>query len=99
MRDQDGNFTNNGLLDVIEALKWVKGNIEGFGGDPDNITILGQSAGAESVRAVMLSEGTDELYKRAIIQSPPFGAMENRADMEQKILDELNTEPMDVSTQ
>ena len=59
----------NGLLDQIEALKWVKQNIENFGGDPDNITIFGESAGGGSVCALMAAKGTQGLFKRAIAQS------------------------------
>lgn len=59
----------NGLLDQIEALKWVKQNIENFGGDPENITIFGESAGGGSVCALMAAKGTQGLFKRAIAQS------------------------------
>ena len=59
----------NGLLDQIEALKWVKQNIENFGGDPDNVTIFGESAGGGSVCALMAAKGTQGLFKRAIAQS------------------------------
>ena len=52
---------NYGLLDQIAALKWVHANIAAFGGDPDNITILGQSAGAGSVKALVSSPLTGDL--------------------------------------
>ena len=61
-----GNF---GLQDQIAALKWVHANIAAFGGDPDNITILGQSAGAGSVKTLVSSPLTGDLIKKAIIQS------------------------------
>lgn len=60
---------NYGLLDQIAALKWVKRNIASFGGDPDNITIAGQSAGAASVQALICSDLTKGLFQRAIMQS------------------------------
>ena len=60
---------NYGLLDQIAALKWVHANIAAFGGDPDNITILGQSAGAGSVKTLVSSPLTGNLVKKAIIQS------------------------------
>ena len=60
---------NYGLLDQIAALKWVHANIAAFGGDPDNITILGQSAGAGSVKTLVSSPLTGDLIKKAIIQS------------------------------
>eukprot|EP00833_Pecoramyces_ruminatium_P017640 jgi/Orpsp1_1/1191672/evm.model.d7180000087682.1 len=97
VKDREGNFANNGILDIIEGLKWVKKNISAFGGDPDNITIYGESAGGDAVRCVILSEGTDNLYNRAIIQSDPIGTMENREKMEKKMLDELNKLPLDAS--
>ena len=60
---------NYGILDQIAALKWVHANIAAFGGDPDNITILGQSAGAGSVKTLVSSPLTGDLIKKAIIQS------------------------------
>ena len=99
VRDGDGNLSNNGLLDAIEGLKWVKRNIQAFGGDPDNITIFGQSAGADIVRCMLLSECTDGLYKRAIMQSAPIGTMTGREDMDRKALDELNIYPTDISAE
>lgn len=60
---------NYGLLDQIEALKWVKNNISAFHGDPDNITLFGQSAGAMSVQALISSPLTKGLVSSAIMQS------------------------------
>jgi len=60
---------NYGILDQIAALKWIHANIAAFGGDPDNITILGQSAGAGSVKTLVSSPLTGDLIKKAIIQS------------------------------
>ena len=60
---------NYGILDQIAALKWVHANIAAFGGDPENITILGQSAGAGSVKTLVSSPLTGDLIKKAIIQS------------------------------
>ena len=60
---------NYGILDQVAALKWVHANIAAFGGDPDNITILGQSAGAGSVKTLVNSPLTGGLIKKAIIQS------------------------------
>ncbi|MFY0566957.1 carboxylesterase/lipase family protein [Archangium lansingense] len=63
---------NFGLLDQIAALEWVKRNIAAFGGDPDNVTIFGQSAGGVSVLALFASpmEKTTGLFHRGIAQSP-----------------------------
>ena len=60
---------NYGMLDQIAALKWVKRNIEAFGGDPDRITIMGQSAGAMSVQTLVTSPLSKNLVAGAIIQS------------------------------
>lgn len=60
---------NYGILDQIESLKWIQKNIAQFGGDPDNVTIFGQSAGAGSVKTLCESPLTEGLFKRAIIMS------------------------------
>ncbi|XP_063708558.1 cholinesterase 1-like [Culicoides brevitarsis] len=60
---------NLALLDQQLALKWIKENIENFGGDPDQITIHGQSAGGSSISFHLLSEGSKDLFKHAIVQS------------------------------
>lgn len=60
---------NAGLKDQVEALKWVRTNIKAFGGDPDNITIFGESAGSVSVMYHMLSPMSKGLFHKAIMQS------------------------------
>jgi para-nitrobenzyl esterase len=66
---------NYGLLDMIAALHWVQDNIAGFGGDPDGVTIFGQSAGALGVNAIMASPLAHGLFRRAIIESDPMFGM------------------------
>jgi para-nitrobenzyl esterase len=64
---------NNGIRDQIEALRWVQQNITAFGGDPDNVTIFGESAGAGSVMALLAAPEAEGLFHKAIAQSPPTG--------------------------
>jgi para-nitrobenzyl esterase len=78
---------NNGLRDQITALRWVRDNISSFGGDPDNVTIFGESAGGGSISAIIAAPEADGLYHKAIIQSgapgfgPPFRAEEYTRDL------------------
>jgi para-nitrobenzyl esterase len=65
---------NYGLLDQVAALQWVKRNVARFGGNPDNVTIFGQSAGASSVTHLMASPLTRGLFQRAIAESNAFPA-------------------------
>ncbi|MBP5486683.1 MAG: carboxylesterase family protein [Bacteroidales bacterium] len=65
----EGVSGNYGMLDQIAALKWVKDNIQAFGGDPERITIMGQSAGAMSVQTLVTSPLSKDLIAGAIIQS------------------------------
>lgn len=60
---------NFGLWDQIEALKWVRRNIAAFGGDPDNVTLFGESAGGEDIRALMASPMARGLFGKAVIES------------------------------
>ena len=60
---------NVGLKDQVQALKWVKRNIRAFGGDPDNVTIFGESAGSASVLYHLLSPMSKGLFNKAIMQS------------------------------
>jgi para-nitrobenzyl esterase len=60
---------NNGLLDQVAALEWVRDNISGFGGDPSRVTIFGESAGAMSVALLMAMPAAKGLFHRAVAQS------------------------------
>jgi carboxylesterase type B len=65
-REGTGSF---GLLDQMLALRWVQENIAAFGGDPDNVTIAGQSAGSNCVGALLVAPAARGLFRRAILQS------------------------------
>lgn len=64
-----GATADFGLMDQIAALKWVKANIAAFGGDPANVTIFGESAGAMSVNLLMVSPAARGLFAKAITES------------------------------
>lgn len=63
--------SNLGLRDQVAALTWVQRNIAAFGGDPDNVTLFGESAGANAVTTLMCVPSAAGLFHRAIAQSPP----------------------------
>jgi len=70
--DREGHrFGNYGVMDIQAVLRWVKRNIAAFGGDPDNVTLGGQSAGASDTGANMISPSSKGLFDRAILQSSP----------------------------
>lgn len=66
-----GRPDNRGLLDQAAALRWVRDNIEGFGGDPGNVTVAGESAGAGSVVCLMAAPDARGLFRRAVAHSVP----------------------------
>ena len=90
----DGNL---GLLDQVAALRFVRENIAAFGGDPDNVTLVGQSAGAASIAILMTMPLSEGLFRRAILQSTPFGRMsrtlEDAHRIGRRLLGVLGLEP------
>ncbi len=87
-KDDSGNY---GTLDIIKALEWVRGNILAFGGDPDNITIAGESAGAVDVFTLLVSPLAANLFHRAIAQSgsPRMASMEEGEKHVNEVLERL----------
>jgi para-nitrobenzyl esterase len=73
--DPQGNY---GVLDTIALLEWVQRNISAFGGDPDNVTIFGESAGAGLVNTLMIAPRAKNLFHRAISQSSSVGLALNQ---------------------
>jgi len=69
LREEAGFTGNYGLYDQMTAISWVRDNISAFGGDPENITIMGQSAGAASVQMLCQSPLTDGMFSKAVMSS------------------------------
>ena len=88
---------NLGLLDQIEALRWIQKNISAFGGNPDNVTIFGESAGGGSVSLLPLIEDTDGLFNRIIAQSGSIAltySTEECQNLTEMLLEETNCSNM-----
>ena len=89
---------NVGNLDLVRSLEWVRDNIAGFGGDPENVTIMGESGGGSKVSHLMAMPAADGLFDKAVIQSGPgvfSGKPAEAADYAAKILDAAGVETLD----
>ncbi|ORB74309.1 carboxylesterase/lipase family protein [Mycobacterium scrofulaceum] len=87
--------SNVGLRDVLAALSWVRDNIAAFGGDPRNVTLFGESAGAGIVTTLLASPSAEGLFARAIAQSSPATSVYDRRRAErvaETVLDRLDVD-------
>jgi para-nitrobenzyl esterase len=93
---------NAGLLDIVAALKWVKQNIAAFGGDPDNVTIFGQSGGGGKVTCMLDAPSAKGLFNKAIVESGSYVNEFMEPSVSKKItaalLNELHLEPSQVDS-
>ncbi len=80
----DHSSGNQGILDQIAALRWVKRNIASFGGDPDRVTIFGQSAGGSAVALLTMSPEAKGLFQRAIAESGAADVLPDKAGAEKR---------------
>lgn len=79
--------TNLGLLDVLTALNWIQKHIKLFGGNPNQVTLFGQSAGADLIAHLLLIDGSEKLFSRVILQSPPLGLRKNKDALTEKMIE------------
>lgn len=95
--EAESRFESNlGLKDIVSALEWVQANIAAFGGNPDDVTLFGQSAGAASVTTLMTVPVAKSLFHKAIAQSPPVTsiyATERSQTVAERYLDLLGVQP------
>ena len=91
---------NVGLMDIVDSLKWIHDNIEAFGGDPENVTLFGQSGGGAKVLAMMTSPYAKGLLEKGIVQSGAtetmgvkFNTQESSTVLAENILKNLNITP------
>lgn len=101
--DKYKDSANVGGLDLIDALTWIKNNIENFGGDPENVTVFGESGGGAKVLELMSSPLAKGLFHKGIVQSGAvetmgvvFNSKEASQALGRELLKELNIAPKDI---
>ncbi len=89
---------NRGFMDQVAALEWVQENIAQFGGDPDNVTIVGSSGGGTSAWALLAAPKSEGLFHRAIVQSGPVNMIPiaDQLKLGKAVLKKLNIEEGDI---
>ncbi len=95
-----GTSANCGILDQVAALRWVRENIERFGGDPQQVTIFGESAGGMSVGTLMGTPAAKGLFQRAIAQSGAAHRVNDRdsaSEVASLVLDAFEIDPRDAA--
>jgi para-nitrobenzyl esterase len=83
LHDDFADSGNVGQLDIVQALRWVRDNIEAFGGDPRNVTIFGESGGGAKVGTLLAMPSAKGLFHKAIVQSGPAVMLVDKADAEE----------------
>lgn len=100
--DKYKNSANAGLMDLVASLQWVKQNIAQFGGDPNNVTIFGQSGGGGKVTSLMNAPSAKGLFHKAIVQSGSYLTSFTEKELTQKVsaalLDELKLQPNQIDS-
>jgi len=100
--DKYKHSANASILDIVAALQWVKANVANFGGDPNNVTIFGQSGGGAKVNTLMAMPSAKGLFQKAINESGSFRAdMPDKATTQQisaEVLSALNLQPNQVDS-
>ena len=101
--DKYQDSANVGMMDIVDALQWIQDNIEAFGGDPENVTIFGQSGGGAKVLALMTSPYAEGLFEKGIVQSgatatmgPVFNTQEGSTRLAEHILERLEIDPQNI---
>ena len=100
--DKYKNSPNAGLMDLVASLQWVKQNIAQFGGDPNNVTIFGQSGGGGKVTSLMNAPSAKGLFHKAIVQSGSYLTSFTENELAKKVsavlLAELKLQPNEVDS-